>query len=102
MHDPVCPPPPHCTLETTLRLGFDKPKHHFTYHLGINVLRLGPLRGYWCFSFEGFHQRVKHIARLSNFKNVSKRIMRFFCMQFNVIYGHVLDSDERVRLCNMC
>jgi len=65
--------------------GYDKPKHHSAAHAALSVVRLGPLREFWCYSFEAFHQRVKHIARASNFKNVSKRIMRFWCMQFNLV-----------------
>ena len=81
--------------------GFDKPKHHSAAHVGPSLLRLGPLREFWCFSFEAFHQRVKHIAKASNFRNVTKRIMRFWCMQFNVVYGHTHDEKERVRLSNL-
>ena len=55
-----------------------KPKHHFAAHVSVNIERMGPLREYWCYSYEGFHQRVKHIARNSNWQIVSKRIARFF------------------------
>ena len=56
-----------------------KTKHHFVTHAPVNIMRMGPMSGYHCWSFEGFHQRVKQIGDISNFKNVSKRIVHFFC-----------------------
>jgi hypothetical protein len=81
--------------------GFLKPKHHFSAHASVNTLRMGPMRGYWCYSFEGFHQRVKRIARSSNFFNIAKRVVKFTCMQFGVIFG-CRDPKERSRLATLC
>ena len=64
--------------------GYFKPKQHFASHASIDTLRMGPLRGYWTYSFEGFHQRVKQIAKDSNYKNVSKRILRYWSVQFGL------------------
>ena len=66
---------------------FYKPKHHFATHAPVNTLRMGPMRGYWCYSFEGFHQRVKRIAKDSNYINICKRVVDFYCMQFGVHLG---------------
>ena len=51
-----------------------KPKHHFTQHIPIDILYLGPARGYWCFSYEGFNKVIKKITKGSNFKNICKRV----------------------------
>ena len=59
-----------------------KPKQHFIEHLFVDIMRCGPPRGYWCFSFEGFHQKVKKIASGGNFKDVQKRIMTTWAIQF--------------------
>lgn len=56
-----------------------KPKHHFLHHLPFEIKRLGPPRGYWCFGFEGFNQKVKIAAKRGNFKDVSKRIAKKLC-----------------------
>jgi hypothetical protein len=77
-----------------------KPKHHFTSHVAVNISRMGPMREYWCYSYEGFHQRVKHICKNSSFKNVSKRVMRFWSMQFALCMG-CRDARERTRLSNL-
>ena len=77
--------------------GFYKPKNHFATHAPIHTLRGGPMREYWCYSYESFHQRVKRISRNSNWKNVAKRCMRYWCHQ----WAHVAscpDARERSRL----
>ena len=51
-----------------------KPKHHMTSHIPVDILRLGPARGYWCYSYEGYNKVIKKITRGSNFKNICKRV----------------------------
>jgi len=75
-----------------------KPKQHFILHLGLDTLRCGPPRGYWCFSFEGFHQRVKRIASGSNFQDVQKRIMTTWAIQF----GKSLVRRSKWTFCAPC
>ena len=58
------------------------------------------MREYHCWSYEGFHQRVKKIADASNFRNVSKRIVEYFCLQFGCVLG--LRPEERARWVNLC
>ena len=79
---------------------FYKPKHHFATHAPVNTLRMGPMRGYWCYSFEGFHQRVKRIAKDSNYKNICKRIVEFFCMQVGMQLGSH-DANRRQKLSSL-
>lgn len=104
--------------------GFFKPKQHFGAHASVNILRMGPLRGYalraskhalhptlsnipllcyryWCYSFEGFHQRVKRIARNSNYRNVSKRILVYWAIQFGLTMSQTT-AKERRALSNLC
>jgi len=77
--------------------GFFKPKHHYLSHVIPNIIELGPLPEYWCYSFEGFHQKIKRISRASNWKNVGKRIVKFWCYQFACLMG-THDEAERSRL----
>jgi hypothetical protein len=79
--------------------GFLKPKHHFAAHASVNTLRMGPMRGFWCYSYEGLHQRVKRIARNSNFRNVAKRIAKCWSIQFAACMKS--SADERRRLSNL-
>jgi hypothetical protein len=66
---------------------FFKPKHHYVAHAPLDILKLGPMRGFWCWSFEGFHQIMKRIAADSNFKgNVCKRIVEVWRFQFGLRY----------------
>jgi hypothetical protein len=80
---------------------FFKPKHHFSSHASVHTLRMGPMSGYWCYAYEGFHQRVKRIAKGSKWKNVAKRIVSYFCMQFGVVFGYA-NSEERRKKSNLC
>ena len=80
--------------------GLWKPKQHFASHLAVSTLRCGPTREYHCFSYEGMHQRVKRISDASNWRNVSKRIMRFWRNQFMCLMG-IGSSEERTRLNNL-
>ena len=81
--------------------GLYKPKHHFLSHACIHIMRLGPMRGYWCYSFEGFHQRIKRICRNSNYKYVSGRLVDFWIMQFRICMS-IADPAERRRMVNLC
>jgi hypothetical protein len=66
--------------------GFFKPKHHYVAHASLDILKLGPMRGFWCWSFEGFHRVMKAIAHDSNFKNIGKRLTRIWRFQFGLRY----------------
>ena len=79
--------------------GLFKPKQHFTSHASVTIVRAGPMREYWCYSYEGMHQRVKRISKNSNWRNVSKRIMRFWCWQFACVMA--ARGNERIRLSNL-
>ena len=74
-----------------------KPKHHFVSHVVPNIIKMGPLPEYWCYSFEGFHQRIKRISRGSNWKNVCWRIVSYWCYQFGIVMG-MDDASESNRL----
>ena len=58
--------------------GLKRPKHHFCVHLGLDLWRYGPGRGYWCFGFEAFNRVIKGGAQLSNWKNTTVSIMRYW------------------------
>ena len=58
-----------------------KPKHHFCEHMVEEIKRVGPHRSYWCFSFEGYNQKLKRAARNSNYKDVSGRVAKRLCMK---------------------
>ena len=81
--------------------GYFKPKNHFASHASTHTLRGGPMREYWTYSYEAFHQRVKHISRGSNWRNVAKRIMRYWCFQFMYLNSLRDDTKERARLSNL-
>ena len=98
------------TYESQAQIAFDKvpefkdlykPKHHFVSHACMHVVRLGPMRGYWCYSFEGFHQRVKRILRNCNYRNASNRCLKFWCMQFSRIMAE-RDPVRRREMSNLC
>ena len=64
-----------------------------TSHLTPRISRLAShvihsadcsIHRYWCYSFEGMHQRVKKIAANSNYRNVSKRIVFYHSLQFGL------------------
>ena len=69
--------------------GFFKPKHHMIQHAPLDTFNLGPMRGFWTYAFEGFHQVMKRAAEGSNFKNVSYRIVDFWRMDFAMRLGGV-------------
>ena len=95
------PPAPACThacTRTCTQLyprqvpelkGFFKPKHHMIQHAPLDTFNLGPMRGFWTYAFEGFHQVMKRAAEGSNFKNVSYRIVDFWRMDFAMRLGGV-------------
>ena len=80
--------------------GLYKPKHHFAAHAVVNIGRRGPMSEYHCYSYEGFHQRVKHMCEASNYKNVSKRVGRFWGVQFGITHG-TKDPAVRTALSNL-
>jgi len=47
-----------------------KPKNHYLSHLPLEILRWGPLRGFWCEPFEHENQYFKGSATHSNYSNV--------------------------------
>lgn len=49
--------------------GHFRPKHHFLTHLPLNSFLCGPVRAYWCFSFEAKNQEVKLAVEASNYKD---------------------------------
>ena len=66
--------------------GLKRPKHHFAQHLALDAWRFGPPRGYWCFGFEGFNKVIKKGASLSNWKDETVSIMKYW----SVRSAHVL------------
>lgn len=47
-----------------------KPKNHYLSHLPLEILRWGPLRGFWCEPFEHENQFTKRSASHGNYANV--------------------------------
>ena len=47
-----------------------KPKNHYLSHLPFEILRWGPLRGYWCEPFEHENQYTKGSVTHGNYANV--------------------------------
>lgn len=62
--------------------GFQKPKHHFAQHVPVDIINHGPARGYWCFSFEGMHQKIKAFSVGSTFVNICKRVAGLWSRDF--------------------
>ena len=62
-------------------LNLKRPKHHFLQHIAIDVWYYGPMRGYWCFGFEGFNKVIKAGANLSNWKCESRDVLRYWLMK---------------------
>lgn len=62
-------------LHDTLWLGSPelqhtwKPKNHYLSHLPLEILRWGPLRGYWCEPFEHENQYSKGSVVHGNYAN---------------------------------
>jgi hypothetical protein len=65
-----------------------KPKHHFSQHIPVDMLRLGPARGYWCYSYEGYNKVIKKITKGSNFKNICKRVADVWCDANTFEFSH--------------
>ena len=61
--------------------GLMRPKHHLLTHLARDTWRFGPLRGCWCFGFEGFNKVIKAGAQLSNWKNSTVSVMEYWSMR---------------------
>ena len=47
-----------------------KPKNHYLSHLPLDILRWGPLRGFWCEPFEHENQYIKGSVTHGNYANV--------------------------------
>ena len=47
-----------------------KPKNHYLSHLPLEILRWGPLRGFWCEPFEHENQYTKGSVTHGNYANV--------------------------------
>ena len=47
-----------------------KPKNHYLSHLPLEILRWGPLRGFWCEPFEHENQFSKGSVSHGNYANV--------------------------------
>lgn len=71
-----------CATQIPEYEGLSKPKHHFAQHVPVDILQHGPVRGYWAFAFEGFHQIIKKKAYGSTFVNVCKRVSQLWAMDF--------------------
>ena len=61
--------------------GLKRPKHHFCAHLPVDTWRHGPLRGVWCFGFEGFNSVIKEGASSSNMKSEVLTTMKYWSMR---------------------
>jgi hypothetical protein len=61
--------------------GLWKPKHHFATHLAIDLLRFGPLRGFWCMSNEGFNKLIKQACEISNYRAEDVFVMEHWMMK---------------------
>lgn len=69
--------------------GLARPKHHFLTHIAMDAWNYGPPRGYWCFGFEGFNRVIKAGAQLSNWKDETMSILRYW----SVLSAHELRPD---------
>ena len=80
---PLCVTPcgPLCVTQVPEYNGLWKPKHHFETHLPVDLLRFGPLRGFWCMSFEGFNSIVKQATEISNYRSEDLFVMEHWIMK---------------------
>lgn len=59
-----------------------KPKHHHMTHYATVIKEIGPLRMYWCMTFESMHRFFKTAAiNSSNFINVPKSVSYRYQLQ---------------------
>lgn len=72
--------------------GLWKPKHHFETHLPVDLLRFGPLRGYWCMSFEGFNKIVKQATEISNYRSEDMFVLGHWMMKSAKVLRRLRDS----------
>ena len=72
--------------------GLWKPKHHFETHLPVDLLRFGPLRGYWCMSFEGFNEIVKQATEISNYRSEDMFVLEHWMMKSAKVLRRLRDS----------
>ena len=56
--------------------GFEKPKFHPALHLAESLDEFGPLRAFWCMSFEGYLKVLKPMFRMCNWKNAPTRVAK--------------------------
>ena len=47
----------------------------------VDLLRFGPLRGFWCMSFEGFNKIVKQATELSNYRGEDVFVMEHWVVK---------------------
>ena len=76
--------------------GLWKPKHHFATHLPVDLLRFGPLRGYWCMSFEGFNKVVKRATEISNYRSEDVFVMEHWMMHSAKRLRSMRDAKWRI------
>ena len=77
--------------------GLWKPKHHFATHLAVEIMRAGPLRGFWCMSFEGFNKVVKQATEISNYRNEDIFVLEHWMMRSAKVLRGLRDEALRVR-----
>jgi hypothetical protein len=87
-----CQPLPHYRWQVKEYDGLWKPKHHFETHLPVDVLRFGPLRGFWCMSFEGFNKIVKQATELSNYRGEDVFVMMHWVVKSAKMLRGVRDA----------
>ena len=73
--------------------GLWKPKHHFATHLAVELLRYGPLRGFWCMSFEGFNKVVKQATELSNYRNEDMFVLEHWMVKSAKVLRRMRDES---------
>lgn len=71
----------HQKLFADLPYAHFRPKHHFARHVPKDILRAGPPRFFWCFSFEAYLRRVKRWAEHSNRKGELMHIATMLSLQ---------------------
>lgn len=82
-----------CVMQVKEYNGLWKPKHHFMTHLPVDLLRFGPLRGFWCMSFEGFNKIVKQAAEISNYRSEDVFVLEHWMMKSAKKLRSVRDKD---------
>ena len=65
--------------------------------MAVEVLRDGPLRGFWCMSFEGFNKIVKQATELSNYRNEDIFVLEHWMMKSAKALRAMRDEASRSR-----